>query len=461
MSGLAMTPAPLDMDLCAFMLATVLVRLILTPSNQATEWSGASLAAEVNKLRFGDMAFNVDPTALSHALRIFKTALEKRFTALVISKKPRVNGEESVPAFYTYPATSSYHLVKFHGEAMWQEEMKATKDESELALMVRVRDMRDVILASKQHTSPHISADRVMRLLCKACSAPRSQGSTATAATPAPGTTIVKQTFLRTGTSANDWSDRTLTRHAEKALSTLQQAFPNGGDLETMEAISVGLVRLIEKEREKEIKSRNLEQEQEHEPNIDRLVSGDGDGNIPLLGSGVTPSDEESSNANAQYELFAAAWVAEQQLEEFGGGDADAPFEDIEGKSNAQLLQQFPSVCELYDEISDVVTFTKEEKNAALSMFDEVFKLYGRREIPWGEGELELRTAMRTVLLLREKPAYKSLKSKTLLRWHRNKGRQLGKRGPRVVEDFERVVLAEIVLAVYDKDQVCQELALL
>jgi hypothetical protein len=99
------------------------------------------------------------------------------------------------------------------------------------------------------------------------------------------------------------------------------------------------------------------------------------------------------------------------------------------------------------------VTFTN-EKNTALLVFDEVFKLYARRENQWDADQLEQRTAMRTVLLLRGKPAYGNLKSKTLLRWHRNKGRRRGRRGPRVVEAFESAVLAQIVLAVNDKDEV-------
>jgi hypothetical protein len=136
-------------------------------------------------------------------------------------------------------------------------------------------------------------------------------------------------------------------------LSTIPTGIPKIKGRDWMSDLAIkpranGLAQHIEKEKKKSSK-RKLEQEQENDATIDRLVygDGDGDGNIPLFGSGVAPADEESSAANAQYELFAEALVAERQLELFGGDDADAPFEDIEGKSNTQFLEQFPGIRDL------------------------------------------------------------------------------------------------------------------
>jgi hypothetical protein len=171
-------------------------------------------------------------------------------------------------------------------------------------------------------------------------------------------------------------------------------------------------------------------------------------------GSPNADSNQSDGAANKRYELYAQHNIAAIQLAHYGDGPEVEVGGSIKGLSDEKLMEKYTEVADAVSNCGGVyVSFTNTEKNEILGVYDAVFGAAGSPTDPQ-----EVRSVvMRTVLLVKnQRVAYNGLSSKSLARWINNRHRLHGRRGPRVVEEFELAVMGELLLCVFDKDEVCE-----
>ena len=135
----------LVIDYCAFMVAIVLARHVVTESNIKQQWTAEQLALSLNKLDYSNTPnLRVHSLALKHSMDIFKTLIAKTDSY----------GHTAVPMFHRAKRTSKYFTLapaRRSYEIIFGSVSSPRDIESQESVMCRVLSIRDKLMSKSNY----------------------------------------------------------------------------------------------------------------------------------------------------------------------------------------------------------------------------------------------------------------------------------------------------------------------
>ena len=147
----------LVIDYCAFMVAIVLARHVVTLGNINDQWSAEELAATLNILEYSDTPnLRVHSLALKHGMQLFTRSISKRGHTTVLM----LDADKAPPEYFTLEASARSTEIVFVSLNSPRE------TESQDCLMSRVELIRNEIMKKSNYgVSSHHTAGSVFAAL--------------------------------------------------------------------------------------------------------------------------------------------------------------------------------------------------------------------------------------------------------------------------------------------------------